>query len=114
MTADDDREIINGIDVDHLEDRPDRLEHVAIEESGGGELRALPFNESDTRPPGYVEIDVDLMRYDEICRYVETVTDYDRFGVDVICGPVVNRRERRFAFRVVPNEQVGSRKRLLD
>ena len=78
MTADDDREIIDGIDVDHLEDRPERLEHVAIEEDGDGELRALPFTESDTRPPGYVEIDVDLMRYDEVCRYVETVTDYDR------------------------------------
>ena len=78
MTTDNDREITDGIDVDYLEDRPERLEHVAIEEDGDGELHALPFNESDTRPPGYVEIDVDLMRYDEICRYVETVTDYDR------------------------------------
>lgn len=75
---DDDAEIIDGIDVDHLEDRPDRLEHVAIQEDGDGELHALPFNESDEIPPGYVEIDVDLMRYDKICRYVETVTDYDR------------------------------------
>lgn len=78
MTADDDCEIIDGIDVDHLEERPERLEHVAIEENADGELHALPFNESDTRPPGYVEIDVDLMRYEEVCRYVETVTDYDR------------------------------------
>jgi hypothetical protein len=31
---DDDAEIIDGIDVDHLEDRPDRLEHVAIQEDG--------------------------------------------------------------------------------
>ena len=75
---DDEAEIIDGIDVDHLEDRPDRLEHVAIQEEADGELRALPFNESDDRPPGYVEIDVDLMQYDEVCRYVETVTDYDR------------------------------------
>ena len=75
---DDDCEIIDGIDVDHLHDRPDRLEHVAIQEEADGELRALPFNESDEIPPGYLEIDVDLMQYDEVCRYVETVTDYDR------------------------------------
>jgi hypothetical protein len=69
--------IIDGIDVDHLEARPDELEHVAIEEHADGNLRALPFRESE-HPPGYVEIDVDLMEYDDVCRYVETVTGYDR------------------------------------
>lgn len=71
-------EIIDGLDVDHLTDRPDRLEHVGIKEDADGDLHALPFNESDTLPPGYTEIDVDLMEYDEVCQYVETHTDHDR------------------------------------
>lgn len=74
----DDGEIIDGIDVGHLEDRPERLEHVAIQREPSGELRALPFNETGDGPPGYVEIDVDLMRHDKVCRYVEAVTDYDQ------------------------------------
>jgi len=74
---DDDWTIIDGIDVDHLEARPDELEHVAIEEGPDDELRALPFRESGPAP-GYVEIDVDLMEYGEIVEYVETVTDYER------------------------------------
>ena len=73
----DDGEIVDGIDVDHLDDRPDELAHVAIEETADGRLKARPFRESE-RPPGYVEIDVDLMKWDEVCRYVETVTDYNR------------------------------------
>jgi hypothetical protein len=80
MTApqiDAESEIIDGVDVDHLDDRPDKLEHVAIEESPDGDLQALPFTDPGG-PPGYVEIDVDLMQYDDVCRYVETVTDYDR------------------------------------
>lgn len=76
---DDDREIIDGIDVEHLGDRPDRLEHVAIQEGPDGELHALPFtHDAEEGPPGYVEIDADLMEHDDVCRYVETVTDYDR------------------------------------
>lgn len=75
---DGDSEIINGIDVDHLEDRPDRLEHVAIEETSDGDLRARPFNESDELPPGYLEIDVNLIQYDQVCEFVESATDYDR------------------------------------
>lgn len=74
----DNRGIIDGIDVGHVEARPDRLEHVAIEETADGELRALPFNETDSRPPGYVEIDVNLIEYDDVCRYVETTTNHDR------------------------------------
>ena len=70
-------EIVEGFDVDHLDDRPDELEHVAIEENTDGDLRALPFRESGP-PPGYVEIDVDLMEYDAVCRYVEAQSDYDR------------------------------------
>jgi len=71
-------EMIDGLDVDHLTDRPDRLEHVGIKETPDGDLRALPFNESDTPIPGYTEIDVDLMEYQEVCQYVETHTDHDR------------------------------------
>jgi hypothetical protein len=74
----DNRRIIDGIDVGHLDARPGRLEHVAIEETADGELRALPFNETDSRPPGYVEIDVNLTEHDDVCRYVETATDYNR------------------------------------
>lgn len=72
------REIIDGVDVDHIDDRPDELEHVAIQEDADDDLRALPFNESRGVPPGYLEIDVDLMQYDDVCDYVEENTDYDR------------------------------------
>lgn len=75
----DDSEIIDEIDVGHLEDRPDRLHRVVIKKNADGELRALPFRESrDGEPPGYIEIDVDLMEADGVCRYVEAVSDYDR------------------------------------
>jgi len=70
-------DIIEGIDVDHIDDRPDDLEHVVVEEGPGDELRAVPFTAS-AEPPGYVEIDVDLMAYDDVCRYVETATDDGR------------------------------------
>jgi hypothetical protein len=70
-------EIIDGVDVDHIDERPDELEHVGIQETPDG-LEALPANESDTRPPGYVEIDVDLMEWDDVCDYVMENTDYDR------------------------------------
>ena len=73
----DDTEIIDGIDVDHLEDRPDELEHVAIEEGPDGGLQALPFRESGP-VPGYVEIDVDLMEWGAVCAHVQEQTDYDR------------------------------------
>lgn len=74
----DETTIINGLDVDHIDDRPDELEHVAIEENTDGDLRALPFNESDSPHPGYVQIDVDLIQYAEVCTYVEENTDYNR------------------------------------
>lgn len=74
---DDDTEIINGIDVDHLNERPDELHHVAIEKRPDGELKALPFR-NDGGPPGYIEIDVDLMQHDRVCEYIEAVTSYDR------------------------------------
>ena len=61
MTAPDD-EIVAAVDVDHLDDRPDDLHHVAIVDDGD-DLRARPFTDDD-RVPGYVEIDVDLTDYD--------------------------------------------------
>lgn len=73
----DDGQIIDGIDVDHLEDRPDELAHVAIEETPDGRLEALPFTD-DGGPPGYVEIDVNLMDWGAVCAYVQKQTDYDR------------------------------------
>jgi hypothetical protein len=73
----DDGEIIEGIDVDHLEDRPDELEHVAIERTAEGRLEAIPFRESGPGP-GYDEIDVNLMEWGAVCEYVDKQTDYGR------------------------------------
>ena len=75
MTHPDD-EIVAAVDVDHLDDRPDDLHHVAVVDDGD-ELRARPFTDDD-RIPGYVEIDVDLIDYDAVCRHVEQETDFDR------------------------------------
>lgn len=72
-----DYEIVDGIDVEHIEDRPDKLHHVAISEGPDGDLHASPFEERE-HPPGYVEIDIDLMDYDEVCDYVENATEYER------------------------------------
>lgn len=77
MIDPDEWEIVEGFDVGHLDDRPDDLEHVAIKENADGDLRAVPFRESGP-PPGYVEIDADLMEYDAVCRYVEQHSDYGR------------------------------------
>jgi hypothetical protein len=68
-------DIIEGIDIDHLDDRPDELHHVAVEEGPNGDLRALPFTADKN---GYTEIDVNLMAYDKVVRYVEMATDHDR------------------------------------
>lgn len=72
----DEGEIIEGIDVDHIDDRPDELDHVGIYEGPENNLEALGFTTQG--PPGYDQIDVDLMEYDDVCRYVENVTDYER------------------------------------
>lgn len=75
MTHPDD-EIVAAVDVDHLTDRPDHLHRVAVVDDGD-DLRARPFTDDD-RIPGFVEIDVDLIEYDAVCRYVEQHTEFDR------------------------------------
>lgn len=74
--TDPDDEIVLVVGVDHLDDRPDDLHRVAVVDDGD-DLRARPFTDDD-RIPGYVEIDVDLIEYDAVCRYVEQQTDFDR------------------------------------